>query len=260
MGKLADHTGRHVQFGVHIGEVGQVVNDAGALRGGEHLGELITDLGCKQTEPDLVNLLAWCPKIEEFLQVTGTLHHLTSDGAVDDDLLTFNVFQDTVISGRSAADIVLGCETVDGDDNGQVCQIGPFGRQGTEGAGDDLDVDAAGEQLGHELLQFTVANQRVPADDGEMEGLEPVNDLKDPGDEFLAFVVSKGAQCDASAQVGLIVCIATRATEWAFAGNFNGERGLATLEDGAPGVEYVRYLHGETLLSPDGADAGELVT
>jgi hypothetical protein len=66
---------------------------------------------------------------------------------VDGDVLTCDVFDDPIICCRGSPGIVLGLEPVYRNYDIEIGQSRPGSREGAEGAGDYLDVDASVEQL-----------------------------------------------------------------------------------------------------------------
>jgi hypothetical protein len=154
---------------------------------------------------------------------------------VDGDVLAFDVFEDPLIGGGGAADVVIGLEAINGDDYGEVFEIRPIRGDGAEGAGDELDMDTALEEEGDHGFDFAVADERVAADEGEVEGLESIDDFEDAIDEGLALTVSKAAEGGAATEVAVVIGVTARAAERAFLGNFNGQRRLLAREDFSPG-------------------------
>ncbi len=220
-GKLGDGDGRHVEFGENLAEFAEIGDDLGAFGGCEHFGQAVAELGCEEAEPDFADFRARGPEFEKVAKVAGTLHHLPGDGAVDGDGVAGDVLEDTIIGGRRAADVVLRLESVDGDDDGNMRRGSPGGGGRAEGAGYDLDVDAARKQKRDELLQFAVADEGIAADDGEVEGLEAVNGVEDAIDEGLAFAIAERAKGYAAAEMGRVIGITSRATQGAFLGDLD---------------------------------------
>jgi hypothetical protein len=73
----------------------------------QHFGQPVTDLRGEQAEPYLADLGLGRPVPQKFLQIAGLLHHLTSDRAVDRDLLADDVLEDPIIGRGSAPNIVF---------------------------------------------------------------------------------------------------------------------------------------------------------
>lgn len=127
----------------------------------------------------------------------------------------------------------------------------PFERNGANGAGDDLDFDIHGVQLGEEDGQFAVANQRFAADDGKMQGFDAANEREDGGDQGIATKVTELAERANRAQVVRLVRVTARTAERAFLGDFEREERPLPAKDFAPGRSDVFELHE----APGGFDA-----
>jgi hypothetical protein len=78
-----------------------------ALIGLQHFGQPVTHLRGEQAEPHLADLGLGRPVPQKLLQIVGLLHHLTSDRAVDRDLLARDVLEDPIVGGGSAPNIVF---------------------------------------------------------------------------------------------------------------------------------------------------------
>jgi hypothetical protein len=115
-----------------------------------------------------------------------------------------------------------------------MVEAGPFGGHGAEGAGDELDVDAALEEEGDHGFNFAVTDEGVAADEREVEGFEAVDDFEDTIDEGLALAVGEAAEGGAAAEVTVVIGVTARAAQRAFLGDFNGQRRLLALEDHSP--------------------------
>ena len=61
----------------------------------------------------LADLRPSSPKLEEFLQIARTLHHLTGDRTVDCDVLSRDVLQNAIVCCRRSPEIVLWLQPVD---------------------------------------------------------------------------------------------------------------------------------------------------
>jgi hypothetical protein len=96
-------------------------------------------------------------------------------------------------------------------------------------------MDTALEEEGDHGFDFAVADERVAADEGEVEGLESIDDFEDAIDKGLALTVSKAAEGGAATEVAVVIGVTARAAERAFLGNFNGQRRLLAREDFSPG-------------------------
>ncbi|MCU1222872.1 MAG: hypothetical protein JWQ42_965 [Edaphobacter sp.] len=69
-------------------------------------------------------------------------------------------------------------ETIDGDDDIEELEVRPVSGNGTEGAGDNLDVDASPIKLWQEGFELPIADQGIAADEGDVQGLVLVDYTK----------------------------------------------------------------------------------
>jgi hypothetical protein len=60
-------------------------------------------------------------------------------------------------------------------------------------AGDDLNVDTTSDQEGDQGLDLLIANQRIAADQREVERLEPIHDTQHPAYECVSSVIAEFA-------------------------------------------------------------------
>ena len=112
-----------------------------------------------------------------------------------------------------------------------------------KGAGDDLHVEAAGEQLGDESFQLAITDQRIAADDGQMQRLEAIDDFENSINQDLALAIVEVAQGFAAAEVSVVESVAAGAAQRALAGDFDGEGGWLAFEDFAPSLKDFRGAH-----------------
>lgn len=184
--KLADQRRRHVELGIMPAELEHFGDGAGALGGREHFGQRIADLRREHAEPDPANLGSGRPQIEEVAEITGALHHLTCHRAMDGDVLPGDVFENAIVGCRSAAGIMFGGQAVDGHDNVETRQICPVASDGAEGAGHNLHVNAATEQLRDQSLHLAISHQRIAADERKVERVKAIDDFQHAVDESLS--------------------------------------------------------------------------
>ena len=90
----------------------------------------------------------------------------------------FNIFEDALVGGWFASLVMLGLKTVDGHDDVELFELLPGFGDDAEGAGNDLGVHTAALDLGQKQFQFAVTNERVAANEGDVERLMLVNDGK----------------------------------------------------------------------------------
>jgi hypothetical protein len=241
--EFPDQGFRHVQLRELPAQIEHVRHGLSSLAGREHLRQVVAQLGREDAEPDLAHLGPGSPEPQEVLQVAGPPHHLCGDSAVNDDLLAPDVFQDSLVSGRGAAGVVLGLESIDGDGDAHPAEGGPLRWEGAEGAGDDLHVDAARGEPRHQDLQFAEAHERVAADQGDVQRPGAVGQLQHPVDERLSLVVAQLPQRDLTAEVLGVVGVAAGAVQGALPGDFDGKGRDAAPREHSPGTEDVGDSH-----------------
>jgi len=92
-----------------------------------------------------------------------------------------------------------------------------------EGTRDDLGVDSAALELRQDGFEFPIADHRVAADEGDVEGLMLIDYTQYVPDQSVILVVRQLAQGDvaAASEVGRIVGIASRTAEGALTREFD---------------------------------------
>jgi hypothetical protein len=112
---------------------------------------------------------------------------------VDGDSGVLDIFEDALVGGGLAAFVVFGLKAIDGYDDVELSKSLPVGGDDAEGAGDDLGVDAAGFDLGQEEFELTIADQRVAADQGDVQRLFFIQESEYVLDELVALEVGEVA-------------------------------------------------------------------
>jgi hypothetical protein len=98
-------------------------------------------------------------------------------------------------------------------------------------------VDAALVEFGQEKLQLAVANERVSADEREVERTIAVDDFEDAIHQSIALEVRQLAEGGvAGAEVSVVEGITPGTAERALLCDFNGERRSSAFEDSGPRV------------------------
>jgi hypothetical protein len=100
--------------------------------------------------------------------------------------------------------------------------VGPCPRDRPNGARDDLGVNSHRAQLRQHLVELPEPDQRFAADERELHGTMPPRECEEAVHQRLAFEVGELAQHLSTAQMGVAICVATRAAQGALAGNLNG--------------------------------------
>jgi hypothetical protein len=225
---------RGEEFGIFLGDCRQLAGNKLAVGISEHFGGLFRELGSVEADPDAVDLRPVTPKGDVLLEVGGARKHRARDGPMDIDLATFDVFQDALVGGRFAANIMMFGESVDRDGDSDSGELHPFHRDRDNGAGDNEGKNFQGAECGKNPAELTMADQRFTANQGYMDGLVFAYELQNALDKCVAAQVTELAQGDLSAQVRIPVGVAARATERALASDLDGEHREATGQDSAP--------------------------
>jgi hypothetical protein len=180
--ELADGGLVHVEDGIEGPQAEEFGDDLGTDGGREDLRAGGALLGSEDAHPDLAGFRAVAPEAEELFEVAGPAGDLSGDGAVDGDFGLSEVFEDALVGCGGAAEVVFGLEAVDRDDDIQAFEAGPVSGNGTEGAGDDLEMDAAAVDLGEQSFEFAEAHEGIAADERDVEGAMFVDEFKDVAD------------------------------------------------------------------------------
>ena len=146
------------------------------------------------------------------------------------DVPAGDVLQNTLVGGRFAPDIVVLRKPVHGNSHGDVFESGPLHRYRNHGAGDYDGVDSAGAKLREHFTQFPMADQRLAADQRDVERLVLVDDAEDPFDQFVAATIANLTQGNQTTQMVAAIGVASGTAERTFFCDFYGreeERDLA---------------------------------
>src|SRR4029453_15290540 len=165
-----------------------------------------------QTHPNHSRVVVCLPEAQKLFQITIALNLLPRDGAVNRDVMSGNVLQDPFIRRRRTPHIVLGGQAVDRDHELQPAKIAPFGRDRTYGARFDLGVNIALVELRQDGRQLAIANERLAADDEDVQRFAIVDELDESTYQLLALVVGESAQRCGAAEAVVAVGVTPGAT------------------------------------------------
>ncbi len=213
----------HVEDRVEWAETEQFCDNRCAHPGCEDLWAYCALLRREDAHPNLFSFGPFGPELKEPLEIAGLVCDLAGDGAVDRNSRLRKVLQYTLVGRRCATNIVFGLEAIYGDDDIEALEVGPVSGNGTEGAGDDLDVNAAAVELRQDRFELSVADQRVAADEGDVERLMFVDYAEDVFDQRVFFIVRQLAQGDVAvaSEMGGIEGVASGTAEGTFAGELD---------------------------------------
>ena len=92
---------------------------------------------------------------------------------------------------------------------------------------------ALGEQ-GEDNAQLLIADQRLAANDGDVQGALAIDDFHESIDELLAFEVPEPAQGDAAAEMIVAVRVAAGTPQRALSRDLDRKYRLMSAEDASP--------------------------
>ena len=186
----------HVEDGIEGAKAKKFCDDGRADRGREDLRACCSSLWREDAHPDLLCLGALGPELKKPLEISGLVCDLAGDGAVDRNARLRKVLQYTLVSCWCATYIVFGLQTVDGDDDVEALERRPMSGNGTEGAGDDLGVNAAAVEFGQDGFELAVADEGVAADEGDVERLVLVDYAENVFYQGIFLIVGQLAEGD----------------------------------------------------------------
>ena len=157
---------------------------------------------------------------------------------MDRDLCANDVLENAVIGCRRPAFIMLRLQTINRYHDIELFVLAPGCRNHTKGTRHDLSVDAARLDLRDKLLEFTVSNEGIAANEGDVQRLLFVEQGQDAVDQLLSAKVGEFGQQSVVAEVSWVEGVAAGATQRALFGDLDGERWGATGQDPCPGMEY----------------------
>src|SRR5438045_3180309 len=109
---------------------------------------------------------------------------------MDVDLAPFDVLKNALVGCRFAADVVVLRETVDGNRDAQTRNAHPLQRDGNNGAGNHESEYTQFAERGKNAAQLAMTDQRLAANQGNVEGLMLAHKLHDAINEGVAAEVA----------------------------------------------------------------------
>jgi hypothetical protein len=110
---------------------------------------------------------------------------------VNDDSVSGDVLQNAIVSCGSPAAIMLLLQAVDGNSQMEIVELAPGCRDGPNGAGDKLHLNAQRLQFRQQLVKLPVADQGFTSNDGDMKGTKLPDERQNLSDQFLALEVGE---------------------------------------------------------------------
>ncbi len=237
------HLRRHVHRRELRRERGDAIDRRRPIRRREPLRGMLAGLRRVEAEPELADVRVGRQPQDELPEVGRIRQERRCDRAMNDDAVAVDVPEDAIEGGRSPARVVLGRQPVDGDDNPQVRETTPSGRNRADGARDQLHLDPHPIEPADYLGQLARPQQGLAADE---------RDVQRPMELYLSehFVHQAAAarfrqnrRRPAGFEAGGAVGIAARAVERASPGHFDREERPASAQDPPPGREDGRCAH-----------------
>ena len=191
---LADEGFGHLEGWVFPSQLAEIGNQVLSLRGRQNFGIGGSALRCENAEPDFYHLRLCGPEAEEFIEVARAVCDLRRDGAVNGDAGVFDALEDALVGRGLAAYIMFRLQAIDGYDDVQFLELHPGSGDFAKGAGDDLHVYAPAMDLRDQRVEFTITNEGIASDDGDMERLVFVDNGQYARDQFVAFEIGEFAK------------------------------------------------------------------
>ena len=145
-------------------------------------------------DPDIAHLRTIVPERKIAIHIPGLLDVLTNNGPVDIDAPARDIFENALVRGGLAADVVIFGVVIDRHGDGNFGEIRPGDWKRDHAARNDQCVDASAAQLGNNLAQFAMPHERLSADERNLQRLVLIDQTKDSAYQIAAAVVANAAQ------------------------------------------------------------------
>jgi len=254
--KRFGHAFREKKFRILLVHHGQFASEGFAVCRREHFRGLFSDLRRVDADPDAIHFGARAPERDVFIEVAGTFEHGARDRPMDVDFAAFDIFQDALIRGGLAADVVVLREAVDRDCNAHARKLHPFGGNGDHRACDNQRENIHAAENRKNAAEFLVADERLAADEGNMDRLVFSDEIDDAIDKSVATKIVELAKSGFAAEVRIAVGIAARAGERALASDFDRKHGNFAGKNISPGRE--DFALGDTRVGSSGSHRSSL--
>src|SRR5262245_17238033 len=179
-------TRSHEQGGIPLAQTYQLRDERPALGRRDHLGALFAYLRGVQTQPDPRDLRLRRPERQVFVQIPRPLELGPRDHPADVHPPAGDVLQDALVGGGCPALVVIGLQAVDGDSNADVAERVPLRWYRNDPARDHQRLDAHAAQFRQDPTELPVANERLSADDGEVNRPMQTHKLENAVDQRVA--------------------------------------------------------------------------
>src|SRR4029077_9668976 len=149
-------------------------------------------------------------------------------------LAAFHVLEEALVGRRLAPDVVMLRQPIHGDGYPQERDLHPLDRDGNHRAGNDEREYAQITEGGENAAQLAMADERLAADPGKMNGLVVPHESQHTFDERVSAQVMQFAKGDFASQVRLTIGIASGAGERALTSDLDRQHGYPATQDTPP--------------------------
>jgi hypothetical protein len=104
-------------------------------------------------------------------------------------------------------------------------------------------MNSAALNFGNNLLEFTVAHERVATDDGYVKRLVLIDEREDFANQLVSLEIGKLAENFATAEMGCVERVTAGAPEGTFFGDLDGHRGGTATQDSGPCLKDFGSFH-----------------
>src|SRR5262249_46352045 len=140
--------------------------------------------------------------------------HLAGDSAVDRNRVAFDVVQDAVIRCGFSANVMFSRQSIDRYSDREQFRFRPLDWNRSNRARHKLNHDSPRLELRENLVQLTKPNERLPANNGNVQRLVLIDKPHEAINEFFAFEVADLLQNHCAAQMVVAICVTAGAGEW----------------------------------------------
>ena len=134
-------------------------------------------------------------------------------------------------------------QAVNRNDNVDMLKGTPRWRDLAKCAGDDLHVNATLQQKRHKGFKFAISNERITANQRQVQRLHAIDYIQHSINQSVAFEIREIAQSFGSAQMIVIVSVATGTAQRTLASYFDGKRRGSPAQNELPGTDNVAIAH-----------------
>ena len=149
----------------------QFIDDPLSIQRREALFREFSPLWRVQAHPEHAGVDVRLPEPQELFEVARPTDLLAFHRAVHRDLMSCDVFENSIVRRRRAPLVMFGRQSVHGHDDLQAAKACPLAGNGPHGARDELCVDVTCRQYRENGAELAIADERLSADDGHVQGI-----------------------------------------------------------------------------------------